>query len=292
MSRYFRPRVVLILFASLVVAFALVVAAWGSRPSGEPESHISGTPSKTRDTNLPSATGPTTIWKNGSSKIFGNLNDLINETAIIQASQVAAMKEIGISSVRIDARWSLVQPTSPETFDWAQLDQEVDSIRHAGMSVDLIIDGCPRWAAVAGAVDDPSPQPASPTQYAVWAADVAARYAPMGVSDFEIWNEPNAANAWQPKANPAAYTADLVSAYSAIKAVDPSAFIISGGLAPEATDGTNYSPVDFLKAMYADGAKGSFDALGYHPYGFPALPDSYEPWSAWSTELPDEPFNT
>lgn len=73
-----------------------------------------------------------------------------------------------------------------------------------------------------------------------------------------------------------------MSAYSAIKAVDPSAFIISGGLAPEATDGTNYSPVDFLKALYADGAKGGFDALGYHPYCFPAFPDNYEPWSAWS----------
>jgi hypothetical protein len=99
---------------------------------------------------------------------------------------------------------------------------------------------------------------------------------------FEIWNEPNNAIFWQPKPNPAAYTADLVAAYSAIKRVDPSAFVISGGLAPEATDGTNISPIDFLKAMYAHGAKGSFDALGYHPYSFPALPDTYEPWSAWS----------
>ena len=34
--------------------------------------------------------------------------------------------------------------------------------------------------------------------------------------------------------------------------------------------------------MYADGAEGNFDALGYHPYSFPALPQTYEPWSAWS----------
>jgi hypothetical protein len=207
---------------------------------------------------------------------------LVAETAAVQASQFAAMKVAGITSVRMDADWSWVQPVGPNEFDWTAMDQVVKSARAAGMSVDLIIDGCPPWAALAGAGGDAHPQPASATQYATWAAEVAARYAPQGVGMFEIWNEPNNATFWQPKPNPAAYTADLVAAYSAIKAVDPSAFVISGGLAPEATDGTNISPIDFLTAMYADGAKGSFDALGYHPYSFPALPDTYEPWSAWS----------
>jgi len=192
------------------------------------------------------------------------------------------MKVAGITSVRVDADWSWVQPAGPTQFDWTDLDQEVKSARAAGMSVDLIIDGCPPWAAVAGTSGDAHPQPASAAQYATWAADVAARYAPQGVGLFEIWNEPNNAIFWQPKPDPAAYTADLVAAYSAIKKVDPGAFVISGGLAPEATDGTNISPIDFLTAMYADGAKGSFDALGYHPYSYPALPNTYEPWSAWS----------
>ena len=97
---------------------------------------------------------------------------------------------------------------------------------------------------------------------------------------FEIWNEPNSALFWQPKPNPPAYTADLVAAYSAIKAVDPSAFVVSGGLAPTVTKGGNISPIDFLKSMYADGAKGSFDAFGYHAYSFPELPDVYG--SGWS----------
>ena len=150
------------------------------------------------------------------------------------------------------------------------------------MSVDLIIDDCPPWAALAGTSGDACPQPASSAQYATFAAEVAARYAPQGVGLFEIWNEPNNAGFWAPKPNPAAYTADLVAAYAAIKKVDPGAFVISGGLAPEVTDGTNISPIDFLTAMYADGAKGSFDALGYHPYSYPALPDTYETWLAWS----------
>ena len=207
---------------------------------------------------------------------------LIDETAAVQMSQLAMMKSIGITSVRLDANWAAVQPRGPETYDWTQLDGVVHSVRAAGLSVDLIIDGCPPWAAVPEARGDQSPQPASPVQYATWAADVATRYARQGVGLYEIWNEPNHSTFWQPAPDPAAYTQDLIAAYSAIKKVDPSAFIISGGLAPGPTYDNNYSPITFLQAMYAHGAKGSFDALGFHPYSYPALPDSYQPWSGWS----------
>jgi hypothetical protein len=130
--------------------------------------------------------------------------------------------------------------------------------------------------------DDSAPQPADPATFGAFAAAVAARYAPDGVRDYEIWNEPNNAIFWQPAPNPAAYTADLVASYHDIKAVDPSAVVITGGLAPEASDGTDINQVTFLQDMYADGAKGSFDAVGYHPYSYPALPDTYETWSGWS----------
>jgi polysaccharide biosynthesis protein PslG len=259
MSRYFSARTALILLISLAVAINI---AWLTRLA---QIEIG----KSR--------------LSGGSITFGIADpDLVGETARTQAYQLAAMRSIGITSVRVDANWSWVQPSGPTIFDWTKLDEEVNTIRAAGMSVELIIDGCPPWAAVPSAAMDPFPQPASPAQYATWAADVAARYAPKGVEDFEIWNEPNIVRFWQPKPNPVAYTADLVAAYAAIKSVDPSGFVISGGLAPAANDGTNYSPISFLEAMYAHGAKGSFDALGYHPYSFPALPDTYKSWSAWS----------
>lgn len=208
--------------------------------------------------------------------------ELITKSAKVQASELAAMKAIGITSVRLDADWGGVQYAGPKTFAWAPLDQVVRSAHAKGMSVDLIIDGCPGWAAKAGTSGDVSPTPASPAQFATWAAEVAARYAPWGVRMFEIWNEPNRVGFWSPKPDPAAYTADLKAAYASIKRAAPSALVISGGLAPEANDGTNINAVDFLQAMYADGAQGSFDAVGYHPYSYPALPDSYQSWSGWS----------
>ena len=112
--------------------------------------------------------------------------DLFSESATVQASQLAAMKAIGINSVRLDANWAWVQYGGPKSFDWAQMDRMVKTARAAGMSVDLIIDGCPQWAALAGTSGAASPQPASSTEYATWAAQVAARYAPQGVGTFEI----------------------------------------------------------------------------------------------------------
>jgi len=205
---------------------------------------------------------------------------LLSESTSLLASQLAAMKAIGITSVRVDANWRMVQPVGAGTFNWTRLDRVVRSAHAAGMLVDLIIDGCPRWAASPGTSGDSSPQPASAIQYARWAADVAARYKPEGVNTFEIWNEPNSALFWQPRPNPAAYTADLVAAHAAIKAVNRSAFIISGGLAPTISKNGNISAIDFLTAMYADEAKGSFDAVGYHAYSFPELPNTYG--SGWS----------
>lgn len=240
--------------------------------------------------------GTFTIWhgtgassgKAGASSGKANLivgisdNSLLGDSTKTQVSQFSAMKSVGISSVRVDANWRLVQPTGPSDFQWTALDQEVRSIRAAGMSVDLIIDGCPSWAAIPSAVNEMFAQPKSSAQYATWAAEVAARYRAVGVRYFEIWNEPNINEFWRPQPNPAAYTADLVAAYASIKKVDSTAIIISGGLAPAADNGIDYNPVTFLAEMYADGAKGSFDYVGDHPYSYPVLPDTYNVGSAWS----------
>jgi hypothetical protein len=230
-----------------------------------------------------SATATQTNGTDGGVTQFGMADpDLLGESTSTQAAQLAAMKAIGITEIRLDANWDWVQYGGQNSFDWAQLDQAVASVRAAGMSADLIVDGCPPWAAVSGTRGDPSPQPASSAQYARWASEVAARYAPKGVKTFEIWNEPNNAAFWQPAPNPAAYTADLIAAYKAIKNVDPSAFVLSGGLAPESNDGTNINAITFLQAMYAYGARGHFDGVGYHPYSYPALPNTYDSWSGWS----------
>jgi hypothetical protein len=222
--------------------------------------------------------------------VFGiSAKSFVGEAASVQAAQLTRMKAIGVTSVRLDANWNFVQNAGPNSYKWAQLDQEINSVRAAGMSVDLVIDGCPPWAALPGTARASAPQPASAAQYANWAAQVARRYVAKGVTTFEIWNEPNDSKFWRPRPNPAFYTKMLVLAYKAIKKVDRSALVIVGGLAPEATTDGNYSGPAFLRRLYADGAKGYFDAVGDHPYCFPTSPVAYEPWSGWSQMSDTDP---
>ncbi len=199
-----------------------------------------------------------------------------------QATEMANLHNIGLQWVRIDASWNTIQAAGPSSFDWSGLDQAVKSIIAVGMKPELIIDYTPEWARRPGATGTQFGEPASASAYAAFAGEVAARYTTMGVSAYEIWNEPNIPNFWYPAPNPSLYTAMLRDSYAAIKAVAPNAKVITGGLAPTSNNGVNIAPINFLQDMYADGAQGSFDAVGYHAYSSQALPNTYESWSGWS----------
>lgn len=207
---------------------------------------------------------------------------LIHQTGRVQIAQLTRMRSIGITFIRLDANWDWVQFGGPTSFDWSMLDTEIHSARVAKMNVDLVIDGCPPWAALPGTIGDPARQPAAAVQFARWAGAVAHRYAWRGVRDFEIWNEPNDTKFWQPAPNPAFYTRMLQDSYRTIKRISKRAFVMAGGLAPVTTHGGSLSSIAFLRRIYAHGAKGYFDAVAVHPYSFPALPRTYESWSAWS----------
>ena len=211
-----------------------------------------------------------------------SLPALLGEPAATQEEWLTNLESIGVTSIRTGADWADISYAGPDTYDWSQLDEEVSLIRSAGMSVDMVITGTPPWEADDGVSGTDIGQPADPAAFGQFAAAVAQRYAPEGVQDYEIWNEPNNTVFWQPTPNPAAYVHVLQASYTDIKAVDPNALVITGGLAPESNANGDINEITFLKDMYADGAQGYFDALGDHPYSYPALPDTYEPWSGWS----------
>jgi hypothetical protein len=103
-----------------------------------------------------------------------------------------------------------------------------------------------------GAPNSPTP-PDTATYTRVATEFVAALKG--NVAAYEVWNEPDDSPFWT-NPSPAAYAALLKAAYPAIKAGDPSALVVSGGLVA--------NDYDFVQALYANGAKGSFDALGIH----------------------------
>src|SRR4051794_2475892 len=103
---------------------------------------------------------------------------------------------------------------------------------------------------------DATSTPPDPAAYARVAQELAGALKGHGVFAYEGWNEPDDAPHWAPRPSPAAYTPPLKAAYPAFKAGDASAAVATGGLV-----GNDY---DFLQALYDNGGKGYFDAVGVH----------------------------
>jgi polysaccharide biosynthesis protein PslG len=199
------------------------------------------------------------------------------ESPTLRNSDLATMAAAGMTWVRADFFWSTIQAGGRGSFAWAQTDAFVRAATAHHLHVLALVDYAPAWARSSSA-DHAAPR--DPRDYATFVHAAAVRYAPMGVHAWEIWNEPNLSMFWSPKADPAAYAALLKLAYPAIKSADRYAAVVTGGLSP-ATDGSrDLSPKTFLTDLYTDGARGSFDAVGYHPYSYPYAP-MYP--AAWNT---------
>jgi polysaccharide biosynthesis protein PslG len=185
--------------------------------------------------------------------------------------------------IRIDVNWNVIQQAGPGSYDWSRFDNVVTAITSRGMRVLAGILYTPPWARAAGT--EPATPPSNLDDYAAFVRTTVERYAPRGVHAYEIWNEPNVSDFWAPGPDPARYAQLLRLAYSAVKSVDPKAIVVSGGLAPYGAYGehsaSRMNPLDFLQRMYAHGAAGSFDALGWHPSNYP-YGLSFARWSAWS----------
>jgi hypothetical protein len=175
------------------------------------------------------------------------------------------LKNAGIDTIRILIPWAGVEPAD-NTFDWAATDRMINSANANGIKVLAVLNSTPDWAAVP---DQPTwaGHPADLDAFGDFVTAVATRYQGK-ISDYEIWNEQNADIFWAPAPSAAQYTELLKVAYTNIKAVDPDAVVVAGGLASaaETPGGPTRNPVTFLSEMYAAGAGGYFDAVSYHPY--------------------------
>ncbi|NMM83567.1 beta-xylosidase [Rhodococcus sp. SRB_17] len=194
-------------------------------------------------------------------------------------AELTAMKNAGTTWLRFDIDWSAVEPTKGQQ-NWSATDRVVERARLQGLSLLAIVTYTPPWARIAGAADSHG-YPSDIAAYAKFAQQAAQRYSNK-ISTWEIWNEPNLAQFFRPKPNANTYTSMLKAAAASIRAAQPGAKILNGGLAPAVDNGSDISPVTYLNSLYAAGAKSSFDAFSIHPYSWPALPSDASTQS-WNT---------
>jgi polysaccharide biosynthesis protein PslG len=201
------------------------------------------------------------------------------------AQQLDDYQALGVRWLRFDMAWSGVQAGGPESYNWMPYDGLVRAANSRGIKLLGMIGYTPAWARPADCRSDDKCAPANVNDFAFFAGQAARRYGRLGLHAWEIWNEENSGIFWKPVPNPSLYARMLKASYSAIKQNDPDSWAVTGGMAPATTGGGAYSPVDFLKTIYRNGAKGAFDAVGAHPYcwaGSFDCPSRDATWSAWS----------
>lgn len=197
-----------------------------------------------------------------------------------------ALQALGVSWVRWDVDWGVVQPVDSITYQWAGADRVVETANRYGIHSLGIITYAPAWAVLGSCSAGSHCPPADPKAFGHFAGEVALRYK-NSVQYWEIWNEPNYVSFWSPNPDVGKYSELLKESYIEIKKVNPQAVVLSGGLAAIGDEpGGNISPDTFVGKMYELGANQYFDAVALHPYTYPGLPNYKTEWNRWQQIVP------
>jgi hypothetical protein len=187
------------------------------------------------------------------------------------------IRDAGFGWVKQGFAWREIEGLGKNQFDWSVTDRIVDQAESIGLHMIARLDTDPAWASGQAYPNDKNVMMSPPKNlqdFADFAYALASRYKGR-IAAYQIWNEPNLAREWGGQApNPDAYTRLLKVGYQAIKRADPSAIVISAGLAPTTrSDKVAMPDTEYLRRMYAAGAKPYFDALGAHGAGYKAPPE-------------------
>lgn len=249
----------------------------------------SGTSSTSTSVSNATSTASTTSTASSSSSSSGSTlsfgiaagGSLISMSSAKLEAYFQLLKNLGVQWVRWDVDWNVVQNGGPTVYDWDGPDRVAAMAQKYNIKSLGIITYAPQWSLAGGCVEAGQCSPADPQLFSNFAGLAAARYKGM-ISYWEVWNEPNVATPEYSRPNIAQYSALLKATYSAIKKANPQAVVLSGSLAPASnnSDG-DIAPVTFIQGLYANGAQNSFDAIGWHPYTYPASPDYVASWNSW-----------
>lgn len=195
-----------------------------------------------------------------------------------RAGTMRAIAGLGIGTLRVPFMWSRFEPR-PGEYDFDLYDGFMEQAARAGLDVLPVLFDPPSFRSSRPAVGARSGvyPPADNGAFAAFAGRLVGRYGPSGVfwaerpdlprrpiRAWQVWNEPNLRQYWPAGPSPAAYVALLRAVGPAIRAADPGAEVVSAGLNESET---GIPLARFLSGMYRAGARGSFTALGVHPYG-------------------------
>ncbi len=197
------------------------------------------------------------------------------------ASDAQHMSQAGVRSVRLFSYWGILEP-QPGQYNWSLADSVIQNVAQAGLTPALQFADSPGWVAPNNPNSPPIYSSAQITAWQQFLSNFVHRYGAHGsfwaahpnlpyhpVTSYEIWNEPNLKLFWGGTPNPRDYLRLLKISTPVIKAADPSAQVIFGGLFPFPRPQYGVKALKFLNKFFRyKGAQKSFDALSLHPYSY------------------------
>ncbi len=226
---------------------------------------------------------------------------------LVAATNSAWVRGIGIS-------WNAVEP-NPGARNWfalAAVEGELVTAAESGLTALVIVSDTPAWARQARGIACGPIHADHLEAFGAFLGEVVARYSqpPYGVKHWEIWNEPDIGlNSVPPRSGFGCwgdiedpyyggrhYGEMLKAVYPQVKAADPEAMVLVGGLLldcdPQNPPGPDKDCTsgNFLRGVLEAGAGDFFDGVSFHAYDYyyAALGDYRNPnWhSAWDQTGP------
>jgi hypothetical protein len=195
-------------------------------------------------------------------------------------AEFARMGQGRVGTFRWPLSWGQVEQTKG-TYDFTATDELITQLSKNGIEPRPFVCCVPAFFH-----SDVKQPPTGPAEDAAWQNFLRAvmkRYGRTGefwaehplvpfnpITEVQIGNEPNSSSFNHPGPNPKLYAHILEISSAAIREVDPSAYIVLGGMYgtphPKVPPAKGINAWKFLNRLYKFGAKNDFDAVASHPY--------------------------
>jgi hypothetical protein len=242
--------------ATLAAAAAVPAALIGAGPA--PASHLTAT----------AATTPGVAW--GFNEDWGwARRDFHPELVSRQLRYAGQVMPDGLSANRFHVQWAAVEDRRGR-YGWGRTDRVYHAMQQYSSDPVMVLYNAPWWARDPHARCRREVECAYPPR--VKHLDDWRRFVRRAVERYpdvraiEVWNEPNLARFWAPRADPGRYSQLLVASHDAVASTGNDTPVLVGGLLPVSAARRSVFAAEFLRDVYATAGAESFEGIAAHPY--------------------------